>query len=715
MPARASSFLKIEILIALLVVPLLTAGCGPKMVWGVPVEELKAELARADYARLAAVDFASQDPSESLGLGPEAPFYLSYVFDSIGKQDKSLRMLELAWARSPKPWKDEAGLALCQRYIAQKSWAQAIGLARDLLSARPSADHEQRARRMLVEALYWNKDDEETLAEAEKLSSPDAEVLLFRAVSSLRLDRGAARELILQLFIHERVSPLHGRVYTFLAAEPRYLERFSEVEKDLLAAKYHLAQGTWAKGLALMESVLERVDPALIGDGVLVVDLGNSYGYAGKQAAGAAFIEKIARKLSGQARVDALEQSGKLLRKAKEFAKALTMLRSAAGEVRSADQSDRIRWYILDILLTQAPADLSSQLEKESAAWREPEYFSDLLAGAIADRVAAKDWRTLAGMWRALMAKGPATISGQLCYILGRARQEGLLARLPGSPAATARAFFRLALQSSPTGYYGVLAASVLGEPPLQTAPRAPQPGDPDTAALDPLILGFLPFGLTTQAYARLADAREKLSDAQLLEAARQLAKAGDIRSSMYLAGALARRRTLTAQELELQYPRAYNSLIDGLASSSGVASHVLYGLIREESFFDPDIVSSAGAIGLSQLMPSTAAQVAQSLRMQDPTSGTPRPISPSARTTSRISFPASTAFPRPFSRTMRGSPGFARGRRRAGGCRSIFLSNRSPSRRRASTYARFSSLRSCTRASTTGRTPARLRFRFSA
>ena len=41
--------------------------------------------------------------------------------------------------------------------------------------------------------------------------------------------------------------------------------------------------------------------------------------------------------------------------------------------------------------------------------------------------------------------------------------------------------------------------------------------------------------------------------------------------------------------------------------------------MVREESYFDPRIVSSAGAVGLSQLMPSTAASVAQKLHIVDP------------------------------------------------------------------------------------------------
>ncbi len=112
---------------------------------------------------------------------------------------------------------------------------------------------------------------------------------------------------------------------------------------------------------------------------------------------------------------------------------------------------------------------------------------------------------------------------------------------------------------------------------------------------------------------------RDALTDDALLEAARLLAKAGDYRSSMYLMTALADRRRLTADELRLLYPQAFASLIDDQAQQAGIPAHILYGLVREESFFDPDIVSSAGAIGLSQLMPATAAPVAAALHIENP------------------------------------------------------------------------------------------------
>jgi soluble lytic murein transglycosylase len=136
---------------------------------------------------------------------------------------------------------------------------------------------------------------------------------------------------------------------------------------------------------------------------------------------------------------------------------------------------------------------------------------------------------------------------------------------------------------------------------------------------MDPVAMGFLSYGLSAQGYARLWAARDTLSEAQVMEAARRFAQAGDFRSSMYLTGYVARKRRLTLQELQMYYPRGYAELVEPLARDAGLADHIVYGMVREESYFDPRVTSSVGAVGLTQLMPSTAASVAQRLKIVDP------------------------------------------------------------------------------------------------
>ncbi|MEI7816499.1 MAG: transglycosylase SLT domain-containing protein [Desulfuromonadales bacterium] len=59
-------------------------------------------------------------------------------------------------------------------------------------------------------------------------------------------------------------------------------------------------------------------------------------------------------------------------------------------------------------------------------------------------------------------------------------------------------------------------------------------------------------------------------------------------------------------------YPRAYSELVSQNAILNGLSEGLVYALIRAESGFAPTIKSSAGAIGLMQMMPATAKMTAR-------------------------------------------------------------------------------------------------------
>lgn len=62
---------------------------------------------------------------------------------------------------------------------------------------------------------------------------------------------------------------------------------------------------------------------------------------------------------------------------------------------------------------------------------------------------------------------------------------------------------------------------------------------------------------------------------------------------------------------LDVGYPQKYWSTVQTVAQDYRFEPRIFHALVREESSFNPEIVSWAGAKGLSQLMPATAKQVA--------------------------------------------------------------------------------------------------------
>lgn len=71
--------------------------------------------------------------------------------------------------------------------------------------------------------------------------------------------------------------------------------------------------------------------------------------------------------------------------------------------------------------------------------------------------------------------------------------------------------------------------------------------------------------------------------------------------------------------DLELRFPLAHQGLIFKHAKRQSINPAWAFAIIRQESAFTPDARSHAGAMGLMQLMPRTARQVARSLRIRKP------------------------------------------------------------------------------------------------
>lgn len=68
--------------------------------------------------------------------------------------------------------------------------------------------------------------------------------------------------------------------------------------------------------------------------------------------------------------------------------------------------------------------------------------------------------------------------------------------------------------------------------------------------------------------------------------------------------------------DLELRFPVLYRDMIEANANQSSIDPGWIYGVVRQESAFVVDARSSAGALGLMQLMPATGRQTGRKLNL---------------------------------------------------------------------------------------------------
>jgi soluble lytic murein transglycosylase len=105
-----------------------------------------------------------------------------------------------------------------------------------------------------------------------------------------------------------------------------------------------------------------------------------------------------------------------------------------------------------------------------------------------------------------------------------------------------------------------------------------------------------------------------ELSDEQLIAAAELARREGWFERSIWTA-----ERTRRVHNFALRYPTPFNEQVRARASHYTLDPALLYGLIRQESRFNPEATSPTGARGLMQVMPATATWLAKKLGVHHP------------------------------------------------------------------------------------------------
>lgn len=165
-------------------------------------------------------------------------------------------------------------------------------------------------------------------------------------------------------------------------------------------------------------------------------------------------------------------------------------------------------------------------------------------------------------------------------------------------------------------GYYGLRARSAAHLPPLVIGPAnsvAPPPGvAAGLGRIDTLLLAGLDTAAAAEVRALLANPPDS-TDA-LLAWSEGLAVRGWGSSAVRLGWLAAGRLPNDPRALRAIFPWPDRGAVEGEAAEFSVDPLLLAALVRQESVFDREALSRAGARGLAQLLPSTAQLTARGL-----------------------------------------------------------------------------------------------------
>ena len=159
--------------------------------------------------------------------------------------------------------------------------------------------------------------------------------------------------------------------------------------------------------------------------------------------------------------------------------------------------------------------------------------------------------------------------------------------------------------------FYGQLAMEELGNN-VAILPESYRPSADEIAAMERVpgiarALKFYQLGLRYEGALEWRWTTRGWSDRDLIAAAEVARLRGWYERAIDTAD-----RTQTMHDFALRFPTPYREVVHAYSQQLDLDEAWVYGLVRQESRFSADARSSAGAMGLMQLMPTTARAVAK-------------------------------------------------------------------------------------------------------
>lgn len=628
-------------------------------------------LAGQETATVLSLDENSLDDTGA--FGPSAYYYLARWLDSRTVTTASTTALapetaararllyRKAFDEASGIARKEAGLSLIDHLSSASLWDELLSFSAEFIVAIGAEWKAERPRLEALDALGRNA---EVSALVTRLGSAypseaalDADALAyFGAAANMRAHGKTWAKALRRLLLERPGSDWTARAYVLAQAEPRVRALFSQEELHALAMR----DAVWRKnfGLAYQEALLgPHASMGPSSSLAMIADAGKAFLYSGQLK-------------DGEGRFAAVGWTAHYYRA--RFARALgrwgeaeALFKKTAAAAPTPADADASRWYAADcasravlaaasalpVMPTQGSvlemAAVAKAAAREAAlaeliaaskSWRDPATFSDLVDGLYRDALNERDWRLIDDMAGRLMPKLAPDTAARIEYTAARVHELGLVAGSDGEAdpearaAAAAMRFAAVTDSRAAPLYYRALAAWRAGIEPTFIALDASPAVVASSMANDideteSFIAGIAGFGLGDIALAEAKSRSAALSDDAVRRLAALFSSLGRPDCALRLAHALSLRPSYEPRrsDYELIYPRPYLAEIRSLKLEPRIPECLALGLVRSESVFRADAVSWAGAIGLAQLMPSTAADQAKALGLSSYDLKTPK------------------------------------------------------------------------------------------
>lgn len=361
----------------------------------------------------------------------------------------------------------------------------------------------------------------------------------------------------------------------------------------------------------------------------LISDAGKSALYGNfDYAKSALFFDALSYSQNRESQFYALFYAGRLYDKAKAFDKAASRFKSAFETAPTSAQKDNALWYFLKGQMKKSTDAAVASLRVYGHLISDKYYYDDFFDELSQKLLYQKKFRLYYETALLCDKISSDESAAKFSYVAARLIQTGLVNPENASREEESTRLYNRSLQSGTDWYYRILAAGRLSLSQEETENSFHRFGvkkTGGTSEADRLLQGYADFGFTERIYPEWQKSRENTSLDCAKKISLYLKNSGSEENSYYTQSlriaawhAAHPDKDLDREFLCLVFPRDFSRHISSVCKEFGLEEFEMYSLVRSESFFDPKVTSSAQAKGLSQLMESTAADVAKRLHVKE-------------------------------------------------------------------------------------------------
>lgn len=319
------------------------------------------------------------------------------------------------------------------------------------------------------------------------------------------------------------------------------------------------------------------------------------------------------------------------------FAKSKECFEKAIETADSDTKKDNALWYLLDTMLDYQLDFLVSNIQEYAKQFKNPEYFDDFFDKLSVTLLSSARWKAFQIIYKKIDGYATDESVAKFAFIFARLAQE----KMTNADEKQINEAFLRAIKSGSALYYKILSTCQLNFddeqvqkimycPVMSKEQRNKKMSEMMTEnepLADSLMEGYVIFGFPELIYEEWQTLFPNLSEKTNFYLADFLYNCGktDSQNRFYTQSLRIAAKAynysagmLTKKEMKLVFPSCYSDEIEKFAAEYMISPNIMFALVRSESFFDPNIKSAVGAVGLTQLMEFTANDVARKLKITD-------------------------------------------------------------------------------------------------